>query len=114
MSEAEKLEIMRKLIAPDVETEDVLKEVIKEAEALILNKMHPFGYKEGTAIPARYEYLQLQLAVEIYNKRGAEGQVGHTENGIGRAYSSADVSGDVLSKITPVVKTPFSEVRVIT
>ena len=100
MSEAEKLEIIEKLIAPDVEEEHVLKEMLKESEALILNKMHPFGYKEGTVVPARYEYLQLQLAVEIYNKRGAEGQITHSENGISRSWPE---KARILSMIVPHV-----------
>ena len=86
MSEAEKLELFEKLIAPDVEAEEVLEAVLSEAEALILNKMFPFGYKEGTVIPARYENLHVQLAVEIYNKRGAEGQSAHGEQGISRSW----------------------------
>lgn len=100
MNDAEKLEIVEKLIAPDVETEEVLTEVIKEAEALILNKMHPFGYEAGMAVPARYEYLQLQLAVEIYNKRGAEGQTTHSENGISRSWPEKT---RILSMVVPHV-----------
>ena len=100
MNDAEKLKIVEKLIAPDVETGEVLAEVIKEAEALILNKMHPFGYPEATAVPARYEYLQLQLAVEIYNKRGAEGQTTHSENGISRSWPEKT---RILSMIMPHV-----------
>ena len=100
MSGAEKLEKLKKLIAPDVETEDVLDAVLGAAETLILNKMHPFGYQEGTAIPARYEYLQLQLAVEIYNKRGAEGQISHSENGISRSWPEKN---RLLSMVIPFV-----------
>lgn len=100
MSEAEKLEILKKLIAPDTETEEVLNELIKEAEALILNKMHPFGYGAGTAVPERYAYLQLQLAVEIYNKRGAEGQTTHSENGISRSWPEKT---RILSAVVPHV-----------
>lgn len=100
MNEDAKLEVMKKLIAPDVETEDVLKEVIKEAGVLILNKMHPFGYTAGTVVPERYEYLQLQLAVEIYNKRGAEGQTTHSENGISRSWPEKT---RILSLVVPHV-----------
>ena len=104
MSGAEKLEKLKTLIAPDVETEEVLEAVLGEAEALILNRMHPFGYREGTAIPARYEYLQLQLAVEIYNKRGAEGQIAHSENGISRNWpEKSRLLGMVMPHVGSVV-----------
>lgn len=100
MSEAEKLEVMRKLIAPDTETEELLSEIMREAEALILNKMHPFGYGIDTVIPDRYVRLQIQLAVEIYNKRGAEGQTTHSENGISRSWPEKT---RILSQIVPHV-----------
>ena len=86
MSEAEKLDTMENMIAPDTETAEVLLDILSAAASLILNKMYPFGYPEGTVIPPRYERLQIQLAVEIYSKRGAEGQTNHSENGISRSW----------------------------
>lgn len=60
-----------------------------------------------------YLNRQISIAIEIYNKRGAEGQVGHDENGLVRIYEKGDVSDTVINKITPVAKTPFSKIRVI-
>lgn len=75
-------------ISPDVADDSVLKSELLNAETMILNKMYPFGYKEDTVIPPRYERLQVKLAVELYNMRGAEGQSSHSENGISRTYPS--------------------------
>lgn len=37
----------------------------------------------------------------MLNKRGAEGQTSHTENGVTRQYESADVPSSMLKAITP-------------
>lgn len=63
------------------------------------------------AVESKYEYTQIKIAIELYNKRGVEGQTGHSENGINRTYEASNISSSLLSEITPVVKTPFSSVR---
>lgn len=64
-------------------------------------------------VEPKYKNIQIEIAVELYNKRGAEGQTSHNENGISRSYENASVSDSLLSKIIPFVKTPFSTVRVV-
>ncbi len=86
MTETEKLAAFTVAIEPDTENESVLLGVLRDAEALILNKMYPFGYPEDAVIPSRYERLQIMLAVELFSKRGAEGQTTHSENGIARTW----------------------------
>ena len=82
----EKIVEMGKAIAPDVAESVVLESELLTAESMILNKMYPFGYEEGKVIPARYERLQIKLAVELYSQRGAEGQTSHGENGVTRSW----------------------------
>ena len=82
MTNAEKIEIMRVGISPDVAEDAVLAAEIDAAGAMILNKMYPFGYPEDRAVPARYEQLQIKLAIELYTQRGSEGLASHTENGV--------------------------------
>ena len=86
MTVEEKLLELQNAIAPDTEADGVLTGLLDDAEALVLNQMYPFGYEDGTAVPARYERIQIQLAVELYGRRGAEGQTGHSENGINRTW----------------------------
>lgn len=84
----EKIESMRVGIAPDVAENAVLESEINAAGAMILNKMYPFGYADGTEVPARYDRLQIKLAIELYTQRGAEGLASHTENGITLTWPS--------------------------
>ena len=87
MTEAEKLNMLKIMISPDTDTDDVLSAMLSLSQSLILNKMYPFGYEDGTTVPAMYEHVQLELAVELYTRRGAEGQASHTENGITRTWT---------------------------
>ena len=86
LTEIEKRAELATSILPDTDTDEVLDTMLANAGALILNRMYPFGYDEAMAVPPRYERIQIQLAVELYTHRGAEGQTGHSENGISRTW----------------------------
>ena len=90
MTISEKIEAMSVAIAPDTADLRVLETQLNEAEAMILNKLYPFGYAEDVLLPVRYERLQIRLAVELYTQRGAEGQASHTENGVTRTWPSVN------------------------
>ena len=103
MTNDEKLNKLKRGILPDTDTDEVLMDTLESAGALILNRMYPFGYPDGTVVPSRYERIQIQLAAELYSKRGAEGQTSHSENGISRSYESADVPESLLGAVTPMI-----------
>lgn len=90
MTVTEKIEAMSVAIAPDTAENRVMEEHLVEAEAMILNKMYPFGYQDGTSLPSRYDRLQIRLAVELYTQRGNEGQSSHTENGVTVTYPAVN------------------------
>ena len=56
-------------------------------------------------VPARYERLQCSLAARYLDRRGAEGQKAHNENGISRTWESPD-DADILRRITPKGEVP--------
>ena len=96
MTQLERLKIRITENVNDVELEDIL----ESAKAVILSRRFPFGdYPED--IEPRYKDLQIRIAVEMFAKRGAEGETAHSENGISRTYASANVSEDLLKEITP-------------
>lgn len=64
-------------------------------------------------VESKYLNTQIKIAIELFNKRGVEGQVAHTEQGVARTYESSDISPSLLKAITPFAKTPFSTTRVI-
>jgi hypothetical protein len=89
-----------KLRIPENKNELELEDVLESAKAVILSRRYPFG-EQPLEIEDRYKDLQIRIAVEMYNKRGVEGQTAHSENGVSRTYSSANVSEELLREITP-------------
>ncbi len=96
MTQLERLKIRITENVTDVELEDLL----ESAKAVILSRRFPFG-EWPEEIEPKYKDLQIRIAIEMYNKWGAEGQLSHSENGIARSYASAGVSEELLREITP-------------
>ncbi len=69
------------------------------AEA-ILNKCYPFD-AEQDEVPTRYRNRQVEIAAYLLNKRGAEGETAHSENGVARTYENAGVPDSMLAGIVP-------------
>lgn len=103
MTNSEKITRITALISPDTASNDLLEYLLEQAEGIVLNKRYPFGAPEGTTIPTQYEHIQIRIAVELFSKMGAEGQTGHSENGVSRTYEAADVSPSLLKQIVPVI-----------
>ena len=80
--------------------DDELEDILESAKAKILSRRFPFS-EWPDEIESKYKDLQIRIAVEMFNKRGAEGETAHSENGVSRSYASADVSEDLLREITP-------------
>ena len=101
MTQAEKLTLLKAMVG-ESDTEEVLLAYLNIAGRKILNRAYPYGTDE-TEVPTRYDFLQCEIAAYLLNKRGAEGQTGHSENGISRSYESADVPESMLGAVTPMV-----------
>lgn len=96
MTQLERLKIRIPESTNDMELEDLL----ESAKAVILSRRFPFQ-DHPPEIENRYKDLQIRIAVEMFNKRGVEGEVSHSENGVSRSYSSASVSEDLLREVSP-------------
>lgn len=102
MTNEQKIEKLKVLISPDTATDQILLNLLEQAEGIILNRRYPFGAPEGATLSAIHEQIQLRMAVELFNKMGAEGQTGHDENGIKRTWHDGDVSPSLLKAVVPV------------
>ena len=108
MENSEKLMELRAIT--EAEDDDaVLLSFLRQAEDVILNRLYPY-LDERTfselVLPERYRYKQVRIAAYLLNKRGAEGEVQHVENGINRKYNASDVPSDLLADIIPSVSIP--------
>ena len=103
MTEIEKLAMLRVMIGQTNEgdwTDDVLISYLAIAGRKIINRAYPYD-DTVTEVPRRYSYLQCEIATYLLNKRGAEGETSHNENGINRTYENADVPDSMLSDVIP-------------
>lgn len=104
MTSIEKLQLRLRLSADqDV---DLLAELLNSAESAIMARRFPFGYSGNEEMPEQYSDLQLRIAMDMYNKIGAEGQLSHSENGVQRTYESSWISESLLSEVVPRVGVP--------
>ena len=80
--------------------DEVLVDILESAKAVILSRRFPFG-EQPEEVEDKYKDLQIRIAIEMFNKQGAEGEIIHSENGVSRSYASANVSEDLLREIVP-------------
>jgi hypothetical protein len=57
--------------------------------------------RQTNEVEEKYRRLQVEIAIELFNKIGAEGQTRHSENGIDRTFATTMVSRTLLSQIIP-------------
>lgn len=99
MTDAEKLNILMTMLDDDVST-NVANTFLKAAEQAVINLAFPYG--DGTEVmPEKYDQVQIEIAAYLISKRGAEGEVTHTEGGVTRTYESADLPLALRTRITP-------------
>ena len=106
MTEIEKLSLLRVMVGEPADSEnwsdDVLISYLKIAGEKIINRAYPYD-DTVTEVPRRYGVLQCDIAKYLLNKRGADGETAHSENGISRTYENADVPESLMSEVIPHV-----------
>lgn len=105
MTEADKLLTLS--VMCDEKNHDVLRVYLRMAESAILNRLYPFDEHGEHVMPSKYDDRQIEIACYLIDKRGAEGQLAHSENGISRTYESASVPPSMLEGIIPYAEVIF-------
>lgn len=99
MTDAEKILLVQ---AMTEETDaSVVSAFLSMAGETIYHYVDPFQTSEKAAVLEEYGVVQAKAAAYFLNKRGADGQVTHSENGISRSYESGDLPASLLREITP-------------
>ena len=100
MTDSQKVERLKALTG---ETDEVLLNTFLDiAGGKVINKAYPYR-SDITTVPAKYEMVQIEIAVFLLNKRGAEGETCDSENGSNRTNESASVPDSMLAGVTPCV-----------
>lgn len=102
MTNDEKLSALKLRIESGTANDALLSDLLNQAGAIVLNRRFPFGYPNDAAVPSQYERIQISIALELFNKMGAEGETAHNENGINRTYEAGDVSPSLIKQIIPM------------
>lgn len=98
MTDTEKLTMLKAMTGE--KDESVLSTYLSIAGNKVLKRAYPFE-STVTVVPDRYAYNQVEIAAYLVNKRGAEGETAHSENGISRSYEDGDVPPTLLREIVP-------------
>lgn len=98
MTDTEKLTMLKAMTGE--KDESVLSTYLSIAGNKVLKRAYPFN-STVTVVPERYAYNQVEIAAYLVNKRGAEGETAHSENGISRSYEDGDVPPTLLREIVP-------------
>ena len=89
MSNEEKAGMVQQLITDVTVTPDQIASYLALAADWIMTQVWPFG-NAPDELPDEYGYIQVQKAVRLIARKGGEGEMGHSENGISRTYGSVD------------------------
>ena len=79
---------------------DLLSTYLNFAQQIVFEKAFPFSdYPES--MPEKYDGIHVEIAAYMINKRGAEGEIVHLENGVSRHWEDGGVSPSLLRRIVP-------------
>ena len=99
MTQEEKLTALKSMVG-NSDPDEVLSTYLDFAGSKILAKAYPYQ-NDVTEVPVQYAHLQVEIAAYMLNKRGAEGQTSHTENGVSRSYDNGDIPSSMLKAVIP-------------
>lgn len=99
MTDQEKIKALKQIVGNDY-TDELLSTYLSIAGQKIIARAFPYD-NDKKEVPLQYDYLQIEISAYLVNKRGAEGETAHSENGISRTYENADVPNSMLREIVP-------------
>lgn len=85
-------------------TTDEAFDLLEQSKSILLNRLYPYLDPLPTEVNSRYYEHQLNIAEYLFNKKGAEGQLSHSENGMGRTYASAFIPEEYFIGVIPYGK----------
>ena len=86
----------------DEEDEEIISAFLAMAGDSVCKYCDPYKRSERETLLEEYGGVQARIAAYFLNKRGAEGENSHSENGISRGYESGDIPDSLLRELTPI------------
>lgn len=101
LTQLQKLKLWIGMADTDTSHDAQLQMLLDAAESKIKERR---GNLPEEPMETRWNMKQLEIAVYLFNKQGAEGETAHDENGVKRSYESASVPASMLSDISPIAR----------
>lgn len=80
---------------------------ISLAQSAVVSRLFPMDDEASwDDVPDKFHARTCEIAVYLINKRGAEGEVSHKENGTQREYGSAAVPNAMFAGMVPFAHVP--------
>lgn len=100
MTDDEKLTILKDMLdSGDTTSDAIANTYLAAAKQAVINLAYPFG--DGSEeMPSKYDYEQIEIALYMLNKRGAEGEKEHIESGTHRTFEVGDIPISLRCRIT--------------
>ena len=106
MTTTKKIQLIKSML-DYTETDATVESYLDMADEIILGRLFPFGNRPFDAVPSVYIQNEINITIYLLNKRGAEGEKAHSENGVSRTYEDAGIPESLLANITPHAKLVF-------
>ena len=100
MTVEQKLVLVKKMT--DETDEAVISAFLDMAGEAIYNHVDPYGMSDSETVIEKYGGVQARAAAYWLNKRGWDGQTGHSENGVSRSYEAGDLPPSILRELTSI------------
>lgn len=106
MTDDEMVAAVKALVA-DERLDTYAEPYLSAAKSAVVGRLFPYsGEATWSDVPERHHWGTVQIAVYLVNRRGAEGEVSHSENGVSRTYGSAGVPEKFFDGMVPMVGVP--------
>ena len=109
MTQADMLELLKTMLGDTDDADATLLSYLSDAKDVLLCRLYPYmndSDYDAASVPRKFERKQVEIAAYLLNKRGAEGEIQHIENGIHRNYRNAGVPYEMLQDVYPMVGIP--------
>ena len=95
----EKIETVKTLYGDEFD-DTTVEAYLGLAESKALTRLYPYGEGE---MPEKYDFTICELAVRLISRRGGEGEIQPSENGVARIYKDTTAE-DLLARFVPIAK----------
>lgn len=109
MDTTSKLTVIKTMLSipeSDITLDNEISVYLEMAASEILNWMYtnkPEKRAAATAVPLKYEMVQIHAVVSGYSHKGAEGEKVHNENGINRTFRFDDMIAYIRTHVFQII-----------